>query len=70
MTENVMCDEFLSVRNLLANMAMTELWTETRKLCDRFGYNGAKIYLRAQWRALEDLEANLSKEDDDFGDVL
>ena len=70
MTENVMCDEFLSVRNLLANLAMDELWTETRKLADKFGYEGAKVYLRAQYKAIEELQSELSKEDDEIGDEL
>lgn len=63
-----MHEEFATVRNLLANLAMDELWTETRKLCDKYGYDGAKTYLKAQYRAIEELQSELSKEDDDFGD--
>lgn len=64
-----MHEDFLQVRNLLANLAMDELWNETRKLCDRFGYNGAEIYLKAQLRAVNDLQDELAKEADDlFGD--
>ena len=68
-TETRMSDEFMTVRNLLANLAMDELWIETRKLCDKFGgYEGAKTYLKAQYHAIENLQSELSKEGENFGD--
>lgn len=69
MTENVMCDEFIHVRNMLANLAMDELWSATRELVDKYDYYGAEIYLKAQLRAVNDLQDELAKEADDlFGD--
>lgn len=65
-----MHEEFLQVRSLLANLAMDELWIETRKLIRKCGgYEGAEIYLNAQLRAVNDLRCEMA-EGDSYGDLL
>ena len=54
---------FADVRNMLANLAMEKLWNETRKLIDKCGgFEGAKIFLRAQYQAVCLLQEELEKE--------
>ena len=65
-----MNENFADVRNMLANLAMEELWNETRKLIDRFGFAGAELYLRAQYQAVSNLRELGEMEDDDNGDEL
>ena len=48
-------DNVLIVREIVANHAMTELWDETRKLADKFGYEGAIMLLQAQIKFLRDV---------------
>ena len=48
-------NNLLCVRDMLANHAMTELWDETRKLADKFGYEGAIMLLQAQIKFLRDV---------------
>lgn len=55
--------DFSNVRNMLANLAMENLWRETRKLIRKSGgYDGAKIFLRAQYQAVCLLQEELEKE--------
>lgn len=66
-----MNENFADVRNMLANLAMEELWNETRKLIDKCGgFEGAEIYLRAQYQAVSNLRSLAEKEDDEIGDEL
>lgn len=55
--------DFSNVRNMLANLAMENLWNETRKLIRKCGgFEGAEIYLRAQYQAICLLQEELEKE--------
>ena len=61
---------FADVRNMLANLAMEELWNETRKLIDKYGYDGAEDILQAQFHILYDMRELEEKDDDLIGDEL
>lgn len=58
----------LRVRNMLANYGMIRLHDETRKLVDKYGYEGAEDYLQAQFHILYDMRELEEKEGEDFGD--
>ena len=61
---------FIRVRGILANAGMARLHDETRKLIDKYGYDGAEDILQAQFHILYDMRELEEKEDDDNGDEL
>ena len=61
----------LRVRGMLANHAISEVWSKARELIDEFGVNGAEDYLLAQLQFVRDVrKAKLTNGGDDFGDEL
>lgn len=65
-----MQDDMYIVRNMVANHAMIELDNETRKLFDKYGFDGAQAYLSWQMHLLRQMCDDEKKEGDDFGDEL
>ena len=61
---------FIRVRGILANAGMARLHDETRKLIDKYGYDGAEDILQAQFHILYDMRELEEKEDDEIGDEL
>lgn len=61
---------FVRVRGILANAGMARLHEETRKLIDKYGYDGAEDILQAQFHILYDMRELEEMEDDDNGDEL
>ena len=61
---------FVRVRGILANHGIMKLHDETRKLIDKYGYDGAEDILQAQFHILYDMRELEEKEDDLIGDEL
>ena len=61
---------FVRVRGILANHGIMKLHEETRKLIDKYGYDGAEDILQAQFHILYDMRELEEMEDDDNGDEL
>lgn len=61
---------FIRVRGILANAGMARLHDETRKLIDKYGYDGAEDILQAQFHILYDMRELEEMEDADNGDEL
>lgn len=61
---------FVRVRGILANHGIMKLHDETRKLIDKYGYDGAEDILQAQFHILYDMRELEEKEGDLIGDEL
>lgn len=61
---------FVRVRGILANQGIMKLHDETRKLVDKYGYDGAEDILQAQFHILYDMRELEEKEGDFIGDEL
>lgn len=62
-----MNEVFVRVRGMLANHGIMNLHDETRKLVDKYGYDGAEDILQAQFHILYDMRELEEKEGEDFG---
>ena len=61
---------FIRVRGIMANAGMARLHDETRKLIEKYGYDGAEDILQAQFHILYDMRKLDEKEGEDIGDEL